>query len=458
MISKIRHATEFNFDGLVGPTHNYSGLSTGNIASESNSQLESNPKEGALQGLDKMRQLSKLGLGQALLPPQERPDLRFLRSLGFAGTNEQVLKRALSEAPHLLSAAGSASSMWTANAATVCPSTDSGDGRVHFTPANLNNKLHRSIESPTTRRILGQIFHAPTHFQVHEPLPANPHMGDEGAANHTRFCREHGDVGVHLFVYGRKAFGGGAQPNKYPARQTLEASESVARLHGLKPAATVFAQQSPEVIDLGVFHNDVISVGNECVFLVHEHSFIDTDAVLKELRAKVEQTCHTPLVVVKVKASEVSVADAVKSYLFNSQLVTLPNGKMVIIAPTECQQNPAVAAYLARLISEPSNPIGNVIYMDVRQSMRNGGGPACLRLRVVLGEEEKDQIRAQVFWNEKLDGELRKWVGKHYRDRLLPRDLADPQLLVECQTALDELTQILKIGSVYPFQLERDAR
>jgi len=30
--------------------------------------------------------------------------------------------------------------------------------------------------------------------------------------------------------------------------------------------------------------------------------------------------------------------------------------------------------------------------------------------------------------------------------------LRDPQLLIESRTALDELTQILKIGSVYPFQ------
>lgn len=446
--------TEYNFDGLVGPTHNYSGLSTGNIASESNKSLESNPREAALQGLDKMRSLAKLGLGQAVLPPQERPDMQALRRLGFSGNDEQVLASALKIAPHILYACGSASSMWTANAATVCPSVDAADGKMHFTPANLNNKFHRAIEPPTTTRILRKIFSAADRFTVHDPLPSCPHMGDEGAANHTRLCKKHGNKGLHFFVYGRSAYGGGSEPLKYPARQTREASESVARLHQVSGDSTVFAQQAPAMIDAGVFHNDVISVGNECAFLYHEDAFVDTAATIRELQTKFEKITQSTLVLLKVQRTQVSAAQAVKSYLFNSQMVTLPGGKMAIIAPSECETTPAVHEYLVSLVAAENNPVHQIVYMDVRQSMRNGGGPACLRLRVVLTADEQAAIGANVFWNEKLDTELRKWVGKHYRDRLMPADLADPQLLKESRGALDELTQILKIGSVYPFQLE----
>ncbi|EGF31557.1 Succinylarginine dihydrolase, partial [Oxalobacteraceae bacterium IMCC9480] len=58
-------AREFNFDGLVGPSHNYAGLSFGNVASFNNVKSVSSPKQAALQGLAKMRALAARGFAQA---------------------------------------------------------------------------------------------------------------------------------------------------------------------------------------------------------------------------------------------------------------------------------------------------------------------------------------------------------------------------------------------------------
>ncbi len=176
-----------NFDGIPGPTHNYAGLARGNLAAERNARTVANPRAAALQGLAKARALAARGVMQAVLPPHERPDTHALRALGFSGTDADVVSRAATDAPQLLAACSSAAAMWTANAATVSPSADTLDHRVHFTPANLVSHFHRSLEAPTTTRVLRAIFADPAHFVVHDPLPAAPQTGDEGAANHIRF-------------------------------------------------------------------------------------------------------------------------------------------------------------------------------------------------------------------------------------------------------------------------------
>ncbi|MBH3455112.1 N-succinylarginine dihydrolase [Pseudomonas monteilii] len=442
---------EVNFDGLVGPTHNYGGLSYGNVASQSNSQQGSNPREAARQGLAKMKALADLGFKQGVLAPQERPDVAALRRLGFSGSDAEVIQRAAKEAMPLLVASCSASSMWVANAATVSPSADTADGRVHFTAANLNCKYHRSIEHPTTSRVLGAMFNNEKHFAHHAALPAVAQFGDEGAANHTRFCRAYGEVGVEFFVYGRSAFDSRyPAPQKYPARQTLEASQAVARLHGLSDAGVVYAQQNPAVIDQGVFHNDVISVGNGEVLFYHEDAFLETDTVLGQLRAKLASKGGN-FQAICVPRAAVTVEDAVRSYLFNSQLLSRDDGSMLLVVPEECRNNERVWAYLGQLTSQ-GGPVKEVKVFDLKQSMQNGGGPACLRLRVALKESELAAVNQGVIMTAPLYDTLVGWVDKHYRDRLSDADLADPQLLVECRTALDELTQILKLGSVYPFQ------
>jgi len=233
---------EANFDGLVGPTHNYAGLSLGNVASKSNANAISNPKQAALQGLDKMKALADMGMTQGILAPQERPDIDALRRIGFSGTDAQVMQKAYQQASQVFLACCSASSMWTANAATVSPSADTMDKKVHFTPANLTNKFHRSLEPEITGNILKAVFPDDAYFCHHQHLPDNDHFGDEGAANHTRLCHEYGEQGVELFVYGKHGFDD-AQPKpvNYPARQTIEASQAIARLHLLAPKHTVFA-------------------------------------------------------------------------------------------------------------------------------------------------------------------------------------------------------------------------
>lgn len=443
-------AREANFDGLVGPTHNYAGLSFGNVASQTNEKSIANPLAAAKQGLRKMKQLADLGFLQGVLPPQERPSLRLLRELGFSGSEARVIERAAKEAPELLAAASSASAMWTANAATVSPSADTQDGRVHFTPANLTSKLHRAIEHEATRRTLQAIFADPARFAVHEALPGTPALGDEGAANHTRFCSQYGERGVEFFVYGRSEYRRGPEPVRYPARQTFEASRAVAQRHGLSEAGTVYAQQSPDVIDAGVFHNDVIAVGNRQTLFCHQRAFVEQDAVYDQLRAELAAT-GAQLNVIEVPDARVSVSDAVTSYLFNSQLLTRPDGRDVLVVPQECRENPRVSAYLDDLVGG-SAPIDDLLVFDLRESMKNGGGPACLRLRVVLNDAEREAVNPGVWIDDALFARLDAWIGKHYRDRLAPADLADPTLLVESRTALDELTQILGLGSLYDFQ------
>lgn len=439
---------EVNFDGLVGPTHNYAGLSVGNVASQSNAQATSSPRSAAKQGLRKMKALHDMGLVQGVLAPQERPDVEALRRLGFTGTDHDVLATAAVEAPAIFRACCSASSMWTANAATVSPSADTVSGKIHFTPANLASMYHRSLEPRVTGRILQSMFNDSRYFVHHPHLPDNEHFADEGAANHTRLCSEFGHAGVEVFVYGRYAFDGSRpKPTKFPARQTYEASAAIARLHGLPDESTVFIQQNPDVIDQGVFHNDVIAVGNQNVLFYHEQAFLETATKLREI----EQKLGHPMHFIEVSSSAVSVKDAIGSYLFNTQLLTLPDGKMVIIAPTECEEHPGVAAYLADLVSG-DNPISDVRFIDVKQSMRNGGGPACLRLRVAMNDAELAAINQHVLMSDTLFERLNTWVDKHYRDELSVSDLHDPQLLIESHTALDELTQILRLGSVYPFQ------
>jgi succinylarginine dihydrolase len=441
-------AHEVNFDGLVGPTHNYSGLAVGNLASQRSIHAVSNPKAAAKQGLHKMKILRDLGVPQGVLPPQERPAVDVLRRLGFTGRDEYVLRSAQLHDPELLAACCSASSMWAANAATVCPSTDSADGKVHFTPANLRSNFHRAIETPTTARVLRAVFEEPKRFVHHAPLPAVELLGDEGAANHTRLCASYSDLGVHLFVYGKRALDRSVSASgRYPARQTLEASRAIARLHHLDAARVVFAQQSPSAIDAGVFHNDVIAVSNQNVFLLHEHAFLHQNEVKREVEFK----AGSELDWIEVGATDITLEDSVATYLFNSQLVTLPTGKMALIVPQECRDSVPIWAYLQQLVVD-HDIIERVDVVDVRQSMKNGGGPACLRLRVVLNDDEIQSMNRAALFDDDLFWQLNVWVDQHYRDQLREADLADPLLLEESRAALDELTQLLELGSVYSFQ------
>ena len=435
---------EYNFDGLIGPTHNYAGLSFGNIASATNAGAASNPKEAALQGLAKMRAAMELGLKQGFLPPQDRPHLKTLRALGFSGTDAQVIEQAGKTDLQLLANNYAASSMWTANAGTVAPSPDAADGKVHFTPANLAANFHRSIEADTTARVLRHIFNDGETFAHHPPLPGGVHFGDEGAANHGRLCQSHGDKGVHLFVYGRDG-------DRFPARQKKRASQAVARNHQLDPAKTVFIEQSKKALDAGAFHNDVVGVANGTALFLHEESFADPKAAYAAIREA------APFVeIIEAQADKVSLEDCIKSYLFNSQLLTLPDeggggGEMALLLPTESEENERVKTFVDETLSK-NNPINRVIYKNVRESMRNGGGPACLRLRVVLSEHEAAAADQHFLLDPDKINALENWVKEFYRDRIAPDDLRDPALMEESLAAMDALTELLGMGAFYDFQ------
>lgn len=426
-------AMEVNFDGLVGPTHNYAGLSLGNRASAANAGGTSSPRRAAIQGLDKMRRLHSLGLVQGVLPPPVRPDPVVLQALGF-----DSLSAVARTAPELVPMLMSASSMWAANAATVSPSSDTADGKVHLTPANLVSTPHRALEPRGTSSMLRTVFADAERFAVHPPLPSSGAFADEGAANHGRVASAHGDRGLHLFVYGREA----NEPTVsavYPRRQSRLAGELIAASHGLNPQRVMHVRQSARAIDAGAFHNDVVSVINQNVLFTHQFAFEDPDSVYGILGVDV----------LEVGEEEVPLIDAVSSYLFNSQLITMPDGTMTLIAPGETDEIDSTRDYLTRALADPANPISAVETMDLRESMRNGGGPACLRLRVVLTAEEQDNVSGRVIVNDQILDELTSWVERHYRDHLDPSDLSDPSLVVEVEDALAELAVLLDLPDLY---------
>ena len=410
--------TEINFDGLIGPTHNYAALSFGNLASASNAGATSRPRDAALQGLAKMRFALKLGLAQGLLLPPERPDSRWLRTLGFAGSDAQVCADAHAADPRLFAQACSASSMWTANAGTVSPAADCRDGRTHISTANLSRMTHRSLEHAETEAQLRSAFAHPA-FTVHAAVPAT--FGDEGAANHMRLTTAHGEAGVEVFVYGEEG-------GRFPARQNRFASQVVARRHGLDPARTLFVAQSIAAIDAGAFHNDVVAVANENVLFAHQHAFADADA--DALKADLSRLLPGAIVI-EVPASAVSLADAIGSYLFNSQLVSVPGGGMALILPMEAHDCAPVKAYLDALVAK-NTPIRAVHYVQVRESMRNGGGPACLRLRVVA---DPATIDPRFLLDAAKADQLEALIGRHWPETIGPDDLGNPGLWAQAWAA-----------------------
>ncbi len=290
-----------------------------------------------------------------------------LRQLGFSGSDEQVLAKAAAHAPHLLSAASSASAMWVANAATICPSADSLDGKVHLTVASLNNKFHRAIEAPTTEAVLRAIFRDDAHFSVHPALPQVAMFGDEGAANHNRFGGDYGEPGVQLFVYGREECANCACAIRRARR--WKPAEAIARINQVRPQQVLFARQKPRTSSIrGVFHNDVIAVSNRQVLFCHEHAFVDQPRLLAELQARVPG-----FMAIEVPDSAVSVADAVATYLFNSQLLSRDDGSMMLVLPQESQTHAGVWRYLNTLLAQ-DNPVSELQVFDLRESMANGGG------------------------------------------------------------------------------------
>jgi succinylarginine dihydrolase len=440
---------EFNFDGLVGPTHHYGGLSWGNPASMQNRALVSNPRLAVRQGLAKMRCLFDLGVGQAIIPPLYRPQLKLLRAVGFTGTDQQVIEKAWRDAANLLSACCSASGMWTANAATIAPSCDTSDGRLHFTPANLLANLHRSFEAEETALLWRVLFPDPELFVHHPPLPRTLAFGDEGAANHNRMAGTVGQRGIHLFVYGREYFRS-TKPARFPQRQTLEAAQAIARLHRLEPDRVFFVQQDPDAIEAGAFHNDVIATAHNELLLYHRKAFVESEKSIERLSSAFAKTQGRPLHTIEI--DQFSLEEAVASYFFNSQIVTAADGKTILVAPQESREINPVYQVIQQLEADGNGPIDRTVFLNLRESMKNGGGPACLRIRIVLNAQERAAIPPQIFVDQQLFSKLDSWADRHYRDSLVLRDFLDARYREEVQVALDELSRILGLGSIYSFQ------
>ncbi len=422
---------ELNLDGLVGPSHNYAGLSLGNIAATRNAGEVSAPRRAALQGLAKMQHMLALGLPQGLLLPHRRPNSGLLRDLGYAGEDDAILAAAAAEDPQLLAAASSASAMWTANAATVSPAHDTADGRTHFTVANLVTMPHRAQEWPETLAQLRLAFRDPAHFAVHGPVP--PAFGDEGAANHMRLAPAHETPGVEAFVFGANRGG------EFPARQHPRASQAVARRHGVRHA--LFLAQADRAIQAGAFHNDVVAVANGTLLLAHEAAFEDRGGTLAALEAAVPA-----FRLVEAPEAEVPLSDAIAAYLFNGALVTLPDGSMALIVPRESQETPSVRAWLEKVRADPANPIDRIDVLDLRESMRNGGGPACLRLRVQLSGEALAAMDQRFVLDDAKIERLMRLVERWWPVSIAPADLGHPDLWRDCRAAHDALLAELGIA------------
>ena len=411
---------EINFDGIVGPSHNYAGLSLGNIASASHKGNASYPRAAALQGIAKMRGNLERGLAQGFLLPLPRPNFGLLRDLAVGDDTN----------PALVAAAWSASSMWTANAATVSPAPDTGDGRCHLTPANLVTMLHRGQEWRDTQAQLKIAFGDQRHFAVHDAVPSS--FGDEGAANHMRFCDSHDAPGVEVFVYGRPG-------GRFPARQHEQASRAVARLHGLEPRRCVFIEQNPAAIEAGAFHNDVVAVANEKVLFTHDQAFADQIDAYEAIRA-----VFPDLNVVEVPESQVSLEEAIRTYLFNAQLVTLPTGEMALVVPSECQESTSVWSWCERMLAS-NGPIRHVIPVDVRQSMANGGGPACLRLRVVADPATVD---ARFMLDEAKAERLEAVIAQMWPETIQPDEIGTEALAAKVIEAREALLAVLSLDEL----------
>lgn len=409
---------EINFDGIVGPTHNYSGLSLGNLAATRNAGAVSRPRAAALQGIAKMRANLSRGLAQGILLPHRRPNDAWLAALGTTAARADTL---------LLANALSASPMWAANAATVSPAPDTADGRCHLSVANLTTMPHRSHEWPETLAQLRLAFADAAHFTVHGPVP--PPFGDEGAANHMRLATSHDAPGVEMFVYGTAG-------GPFPARQSRQAGEAVARRHGLDPAHTLFVAQSEAAIAAGAFHNDVVAVADGRVLFAHEQAFAYRDTLYADLRRLMPE-----VEIVEVPADRVSLADAIRSYLFNAQLVTLPSGESALVLPSDAQDVPAVRGWLDGMVAG-NGPIRRLDYVDVRESMANGGGPACLRLRVVADPATVDP-RFMVD-DGKLD-RIAAVIERHWPETIDPAAIAHPALWRQAEAARAALLAELDI-------------
>ena len=438
---------DVQIDRLVGPTHHFGGLGVGNLASAQHAGDVSTPKAAALEGLDKMQRVASLGVPQCVLPPQERPCRDWLREFGFEGSVRQVLQSAYREAPEVLSAAMSCSAMWTANAGTVIPAVDSQAEMTAVTVANLNASLHRSIEPSQTTEDLRAIL--PASIRVMSAIPGGAAMRDEGAANHMRLAFGDGPA-IHVLVYGDES----PLPKKHWPRQTLAACRAIARRHQLRDENTFFIKQHPDAIDAGAFHNDVVAMSHEHLWIHHERAYLDAgeiERIEKRAHERVSKQGGQKLLRIEIPESVLSLDDAVGTYLLNSQVLSVPSVDQsfeqeahqgfVMLCPRQVQQHPAALALVHRWCDE--GIFSEVQFVDLHQSMAGGGGPACLRLRVPMTADQVESLPASSRLTEPKADQLRGVIEDHYPDRLTLSDLTDPDVVEQATQAVEALRRVL---------------
>ncbi|MFN7840644.1 MAG: N-succinylarginine dihydrolase [Pirellula sp.] len=451
----IREYVEVNIDGMIGPSHHFGGLGVENKASELNSSKTSSPRNAAMQGLEKMELLASYGIPQFYLPPPARPAWKWLESLGFNGERGGILRDCYQEQPKLLSAAYSSAFMWTANAASVSCGSDTRSGRSKIKLANLNANLHRSIEESERLPQLAKMFEAVERVDVLRGLCSSRPLSDEGAANQMRFCTWKGILGVYAFVYGGEISGSEvaetnrkktARTKRRQPRQTRVASAMVARSLDLEPDDCFFFQQTSDAIDAGVFHNDVIATSHENLLLYHELAFHDSEEAVARIRKRFLEKTGQTLEVSVVVSSDLRLDHAVDTYLFNSQICTDSEGGWRMFLPDNCKQSESVQRTLDRLRSQHPR-LRSIDYCPLAESMRNGGGPACLRLRISLTPNQIDKISGSMRISSSTLSQLRKLVETEYPEKVEPSDFANPDFAEHCERISMQIAQLWDANS-----------
>jgi len=210
-------------------------------------------------------------------------------------------------------------------------------------------------------------------------------------------------------------------------------------LHGLLPERTVFVEQNPVAIDAGAFHNDVLAVANEGVVFAHELAFADRQGAYDAIRQ-----AFPALQVLEVPDSAVSLAEAIKTYLFNAQLLSTGEDGMTLIVPEECRKSASVWSWCEQMVAG-NGPIRHVIPVNLRQSMANGGGPACLRLRVVADPRTVDP---RFLLDEATAELLESIIAANWPEQIDPADLGSEALARSVTMARKALLMALDLGEL----------
>ena len=424
--------TEYNLDSMIGPTHHFGGLSKGNLASMAHQFQMSSPKKAALEGLEKMRLAHEIGQNQLWFPPQRRPI--FDAMINGAGSDIDKVRWAFDNNPELLSQLFSSSAMWMANNATVSGSADSSDGLVHVIPANLSTLAHRRVEVAQNLILLNYAFFT-KQFKVHPPL--SHRFRDEGAANHMQFSTDGHSKSLHLFVYNRSKSGDEDKYLPFPLRQSYEASRSLAKAMNIPETQTLICRQLATSVQKGVFHHDVVGMSHQDVLIIHELALEDQDHTLQLLQTMSQNILKKKLTIIQVSSEQLSLKEALDTYFFNSQFIKDQDGNVHLICAQQCNNHPKVSLLVDDLIAQ--KVIEKVHYISLSESMMNGGGPACLRLRLPLTSKEFSNIPNCFKFSDEKYQEMVHFVHQFYPNQVRLADFIQINFLKKMNQLFDGL-------------------